>query len=230
MLVTFMALALAASSTLAHTPPLTPRKSLSFGPVHPHAKFTVGPAILTPSFRPISRDPIEIARRFADEVILPKGDSLWSSYVVREDSYTDSTTGVTYVYLRQLVNGIEVADGDININVLDGKVISYGDSVRGSHWQHPYIRWLTQPPASSTRAPPHPPTLTLRSLRPIRPFIALSSLKLFPASRSTKITSSSSTRPTAISPPFMSTTVLRVSPSSKHMVRWLSPPALRFHS
>lgn len=148
MLVTFVALALAASSsTLAHTP-LTPRKSLSFGPVHPHAKFTVAPAALPSSFR-FSRDPIEIARRFADEVILPKGpkgDALWSSYIVREDSYTDSTTGVTFVYLRQLVNGIEVADGDININVFEGKVISYGDSVRGSHWQLPCTRWLTQRP------------------------------------------------------------------------------------
>lgn len=132
MLVSYVALALAASSTLAHTP-LTPRKSLSFGPVHPHAKFTVGPAELPPSFRATSQDPIEIARHFANEVILLKEDARRHSYVIREDSYTDSTTGVTHVYLRQLVNGIEVADGDANINVLDGKVISYGNSVRGLH-------------------------------------------------------------------------------------------------
>jgi extracellular elastinolytic metalloproteinase len=131
MLVSFIALALAASSTLAHNP-LTPRKSLSFGPVHPHAKFTVEPAALPPSLRSTSGDPIEIARRFANEVILPSEDARRHSYVVREDSYTDSTTGVTHVYLRQLINGIEVADGNININVLDGNVISYGDSVSGS--------------------------------------------------------------------------------------------------
>ena len=130
MLVTFIALALAASSTLAHTP-LTPRKSLSFGPVHPHARFTVEPVVLPPSFHAASRNPIEVARRFANEVVLPKEDARRHSYVVREDSYTDSTTGVTHVYLGQLVNGLEVADGNININVLDGKVISYGDSVRG---------------------------------------------------------------------------------------------------
>ena len=139
MLVSFVALALATSSTLAHAP-LTPRKSLSFGPVHPHAKFTVEPAELPPSFRATSRDPIEIARQFADEVILSKDYARRHSYVVREDSYTDSTTGVTHVYLRQLINGIEVADGDININVLDRKVISYGDSVRGSHsHSHPWF-------------------------------------------------------------------------------------------
>ncbi len=146
MLVSFvaLALALATSSTVAHAP-LQPRKSLSFGPVHPHAKFTVEPAPLPPSFRSTSQDPIQIARQFADEVILPKDYARRHSYVVREDSYTDSTTGVTHSYLRQLVNGLEVADANININVLDGKVISYGDSVRGSiHIHTTMICWLTQ--------------------------------------------------------------------------------------
>jgi extracellular elastinolytic metalloproteinase len=37
---------------------------------------------------------------------------------------------VTHIYIRQLVNGLEVIDGDININVDEtGRVISFGDSV-----------------------------------------------------------------------------------------------------
>jgi hypothetical protein len=35
----------------------------------------------------------------------------------------DEWTGVTHVYVRQLVNGLEVADGNINLNIRDGNVI-----------------------------------------------------------------------------------------------------------
>ena len=92
MLVPFvaLALALAPSSSLAHARlGVVPRKSLSFGPVHPHAKFTVEPAGLPPSFRATAQDPIELARQFANEFILPKEDTRRHSYIVREDSYTD---------------------------------------------------------------------------------------------------------------------------------------------
>jgi len=36
---------------------------------------------------------------------------------VVKDYYTTKKSGVTHVYLRQLVNGIEVANGDANINI-----------------------------------------------------------------------------------------------------------------
>lgn len=35
---------------------------------------------------------------------------------------------MSHVYVKQLVNGLEVADGNINLNIKDGMVISYGDS------------------------------------------------------------------------------------------------------
>ena len=53
-----------------------------------------------------------------------------SSFYVRDDSYTDKNTGITHVHVRQTMYGFEVADGDMNINIKDGKVLSYGDSVR----------------------------------------------------------------------------------------------------
>jgi extracellular elastinolytic metalloproteinase len=49
-------------------------------------------------------------------------------FYIREDSYRDTTTGVSHIYLRQIVNGVEVSNADINLNILDGKVISFGDS------------------------------------------------------------------------------------------------------
>jgi extracellular elastinolytic metalloproteinase len=53
------------------------------------------------------------------------------SYRLREDSYRDPTTSVWHLYYRQVFIGgaLEVSDGDINLNVLNGQVISYGDSV-----------------------------------------------------------------------------------------------------
>lgn len=44
-------------------------------------------------------------------------------------SYTDTRTGVTHIYAKQLVNGLEVADGDWNINIdRTGSVLSFGTS------------------------------------------------------------------------------------------------------
>ena len=73
-------------------------------------------------------DPLDVARIFVDDVLsIQSAHGL--SYKIRKDSYTDKNTGVTHVYVRQLVNGLEVTDGDMNINIKDGVVLSYGTSV-----------------------------------------------------------------------------------------------------
>lgn len=72
--------------------------------------------------------PMKIARIFIDDV-LSSVSGEGKTYKIREDSYTDKNTGVTHVYARQVVNGLEVVDGDMNINIKDGMVISYGNSV-----------------------------------------------------------------------------------------------------
>jgi len=109
----------------------TRRKSLGFGPDHPHAVFRSNPRQFQSSaFSPVdpSLDPLHIARIFIEDVLAVTSNG--ASYHIRKDSYTDKNTGVTHVYVRQLVNGLEVADGDININIKDGMVVSYGNSVR----------------------------------------------------------------------------------------------------
>jgi hypothetical protein len=100
------------------------RKSLGFGPVLPHT-FQTTPH-RSPSFVPPnpSACPFETAQRFVDELL--RGEY---EYAIRDDSYTDKNTGVSHVYVRQIINGLEVADGDINVNVKDGVVLSWGDSV-----------------------------------------------------------------------------------------------------
>ena len=102
------------------------RKTLGFGPEHPHAVFHSTPyQIRTNGFVPMdaSSDPMVVAQAFVKD-ILPN-----ASFKLRSDSYTDKNTGVTHVYVRQLVNGLEVADGDMNLNIKDGVVLSYGNSV-----------------------------------------------------------------------------------------------------
>ncbi|KAF8197083.1 extracellular elastinolytic metallo proteinase [Pholiota molesta] len=127
------------------------RKSLGFGPEHPHAVFRSSPyQIKTNGFTPLdaSMDPLEVARIFVDDVLMNQVSSS-SSYKIRKDSYTDKNTGVTHVYVRQLVNGLEVADGDMNINVKDGMVISYGNSFYNGAIPEPY----SNPTVNAARNP-----------------------------------------------------------------------------
>src|SRR6266550_6644218 len=101
------------------------RKTLGFGPEHPHKVFKSSPYQI--QFAPdlTNPSPFDLARHFVQSQLSDGTD-----FHIRKDSYTDTRTGVTHVYVRQLVNGIEVADGDMNINIKDGIVLSYGSSVR----------------------------------------------------------------------------------------------------
>jgi len=103
-----------------HRPSL--RKSLAFGPGLPNARYTTSPdpQFTTSLFTP-SSDPFDVARAFLDNLVD-------TGYTIRSDSYTDKRSGVTHVYARQIINGLQVSDGNINLNIKNGKVISYGDT------------------------------------------------------------------------------------------------------
>ncbi|KAF8646606.1 hypothetical protein AX16_007174 [Volvariella volvacea WC 439] len=127
------------------------RKSLGFGPEHPHAVFHSSPyQIQTTGFVPMSPDacPFAVAKSFVNDLLADQlSDS--NTYRIRKDSYTDRTTGITHVYVRQIVNGLEVADGDINVNVKDGRIISYGNSFYRGSTPSP----LANPHVESSRQP-----------------------------------------------------------------------------
>ncbi|QRV95966.1 extracellular metalloproteinase MEP [Ceratobasidium sp. AG-Ba] len=111
-------LALFLSPTTGHST----RKSLRFGP-RPITRFVTQPHSTSAA---ASAHPFDVARAFLHSYID-------SEYFIRNDSYTDGNTGITHVYVRQLINGFEVADGNINLNVRDGQILSFGDSFfRGS--------------------------------------------------------------------------------------------------
>lgn len=45
-------------------------------------------------------------------------------------SYKDPRTGLTHIYVKQLVNGLEVIDGDLNLNLgREGQVLGWGCNV-----------------------------------------------------------------------------------------------------
>jgi extracellular elastinolytic metalloproteinase len=103
------------------------RKTLGFGPVHPHKVFDTTP-MQPSSFAPLSEesDPLEVAMLFINKLVAGQDGS---DYEIRKDSYTDSVTGITHVYAQQYKHSLEVADGVMNLNIKDGVVLSYGNSV-----------------------------------------------------------------------------------------------------
>ncbi|KAJ7736721.1 Fungalysin metallopeptidase-domain-containing protein [Mycena maculata] len=140
-----LAVAGLAGTALAHRVsdgPVQHRKSLGFGPVHKHAVYRSTPyQVVTNAFTrmPVDSDPFQVARLFVEDIL---ADQLSQSntYKIRKDSYTDSNTGITHVYVRQLVNGLEVSDGDMNINIKDGMVLSYGNSFYAGSTPSPFIQ------------------------------------------------------------------------------------------
>ncbi|KAI9598674.1 Fungalysin metallopeptidase-domain-containing protein, partial [Syncephalis fuscata] len=70
-----------------------------------------------------SGKPEDVARAFVRQQLKFKDND----YVVKS-FYATESTGVTHVYLKQLFQGIEVANGDISVHVdAKGAVIAYGD-------------------------------------------------------------------------------------------------------
>ncbi|TCD67718.1 Fungalysin/Thermolysin Extracellular metalloproteinase 5 [Steccherinum ochraceum] len=103
------------------------RKTLGFGPVHDHAVYNTEPLYSIQGFTSTHTDPFDVATEFISSLNLDAVGGA-STFRIRQDSYTDKNTGITHVYARQYINGVEVADGDINVNVKDGVILSYGDS------------------------------------------------------------------------------------------------------
>jgi extracellular elastinolytic metalloproteinase len=126
------------------------RKTLGFGPRNPKAVFRTNPEHIPEIAQGLKargvedEDPLEIAYEFAMQVTRSTRSAA-VTFRIRDDSYTDKSTGVSHVYVRQVIFGVEVADGDMNINIKDGKVISYGDSVSAIQCLSTSCRRLTFP-------------------------------------------------------------------------------------
>ncbi|KAF9174928.1 Fungalysin/Thermolysin Extracellular metalloproteinase 5 [Mortierella sp. AD011] len=118
-----------ASTVSAHRARVQP-----FGPELAHKEYLTHPSLATSSwgsfagrgndvfFTGSAANPQQAALDFVEQHLTD------SDYIVK-NAYTSKHNGVTHVYLRQRIDGLEVVNGDINVNVdKHGNVISYGDS------------------------------------------------------------------------------------------------------
>ncbi|SPO31555.1 related to extracellular elastinolytic metalloproteinase precursor [Ustilago trichophora] len=130
------------------------RKSLAWGPEHNHKVFAdlesandaaplrrgldstrkhaYAAAIHYVNAEVGPKTPYSVATRLAKHLLgyaqglAPSGHDFY----VRPDSYTDPSSGISHYFIRQLVNGLEVADGDLNINISpEGKILSFGSTL-----------------------------------------------------------------------------------------------------
>jgi hypothetical protein len=137
----WMALALVVSISALSVPPTQAQGA-------PQAPAGGGPGFLT---GPAAGDPLVIAldylRQHAGELGL-SGDDLREITV--KDRYVSAHNGVTHLYLRQRHQGVEVFNGDINVNIArDGSIINLGNGFVGGLAQRVNS---TQPALSAPQA------------------------------------------------------------------------------
>lgn len=106
------------------------RKSLSFGPTHERRRFVTKEYVQSKRLSALSIDDMHIAAVRLAEEIVHKSSSHEMSFFVREDSYVDPSSGLVHVYVKQMINGLTVEDGNLNVIFSsDGQVLSYGTSL-----------------------------------------------------------------------------------------------------
>ncbi|CAG8460326.1 16423_t:CDS:2 [Acaulospora colombiana] len=102
----------------------SPGHRRNFGPKLYHRKYEAPSIINNGALSDFSTaDPKEIAINFVLTKLHPTSD-----FVIK-NCYESEHNGVTHVYFKQVINGLFVSNGDLNVNVDQfGRVISYGDS------------------------------------------------------------------------------------------------------
>ncbi|KIJ11564.1 hypothetical protein PAXINDRAFT_15560 [Paxillus involutus ATCC 200175] len=103
-------------------------------------------------------NPYAVALHFVTQYNDPESGR---AYVIRPESYTDKTTGVTHIYARQIVGGIEFTNAHVNLNIRDGRVLNFSDSVRPlapslhTAFIHPHANYCAWLSSLSSHPPPH---------------------------------------------------------------------------
>ncbi|HZH29439.1 MAG TPA: T9SS-dependent M36 family metallopeptidase [Pyrinomonadaceae bacterium] len=108
----------------------TDKKPKQFG-YRPESASLHAPGKIAPLTAPRSGKPLDIALGFIKQSRQKMGLSETDVLDLKvTDQYTDSHNGVTHIYLRQQIDGIEVVSADMSTNVArDGKVINLNSSL-----------------------------------------------------------------------------------------------------
>ncbi|KAJ3367904.1 Fungalysin/Thermolysin Extracellular metalloproteinase 5 [Allomyces arbusculus] len=87
---------------------------------------------------PDTTDPRDVAKEYLTETLgFPENEFVTKNEV-------KSSTGVIIAYVRQVIHGLEVMNGDINMNIQNGQVTSIGDSFyRGARPSQPDLAALS---------------------------------------------------------------------------------------
>ncbi|KAJ3368143.1 Fungalysin/Thermolysin Extracellular metalloproteinase 5 [Allomyces arbusculus] len=103
-------------------------------PAIAHKTYTAVKRTSAPSLAAVNTDPKAAATAFlTNELHFPE-----SEFVVKD--VVPVSNGFTAVYVRQVINGLEVVNGDINLNIKDGQVVTYGDRFyRGARPSRPNL-------------------------------------------------------------------------------------------
>ncbi|KNE73228.1 hypothetical protein AMAG_17415 [Allomyces macrogynus ATCC 38327] len=113
---------------------------------------TVGPSALTAMTVPARQpkvDSQDAARAVATAYLTETLGFPASEFVIKNVVTTSS--GVTAVYARQLVHGLEVVNADVNINIKNGQIVAFGDSFyRGTRPSQPDLAALSDTAGSTT--------------------------------------------------------------------------------
>ena len=152
-------------SNISPRPQDPSRKSLAWGPEHQHKVFAdveaanneaapfrrgadstrkqaYAAAIHYVNAEVGPKTPNAVATRLAKHLLGYNNEGLAPSghdFYIRPDSYTDPSSGISHYFVRQLVNGLEVADGDLNINISpEGKILSFGSSLYAGQAPAPF--------------------------------------------------------------------------------------------
>ncbi|KAJ3358538.1 Fungalysin/Thermolysin Extracellular metalloproteinase 5 [Allomyces javanicus] len=119
-----------------------------------------------------------------------------------------TSAGVTAVYVRQLINGLEVVNGDINLNIQNGQVTSIGDSFyRGARPSQPDLAALSAAASSGlSGARAQSPVDAFKSLAAFVGSPSPTTVHVEPAPTPADQTGTSGDTPPATSPPLLQIT------------------------
>ncbi|KAJ3367910.1 Fungalysin/Thermolysin Extracellular metalloproteinase 5 [Allomyces arbusculus] len=137
-----------ARQTAAKVPTLAYKSFKILPPVNTLASATAATVPLIPDVtdpRDVAKtDPHDVAKTYLTDTLgFPENE-----WVIK--NVVKTSAGVTAVYVRQLINGLEVVNGDINLNIKNGQVMSIGDSFyRGARPSQPDLAALSAAALSS---------------------------------------------------------------------------------
>ncbi|KAJ3361320.1 Fungalysin/Thermolysin Extracellular metalloproteinase 5, partial [Allomyces arbusculus] len=133
-----------------------PTPAVKLFSILPPFNTTVGTSAPTATAVPVRQptaDSQDTARAIATAYLTNTLGFPSSEWVIK--NLVTTSSGVTAVYAQQLVNGLEVVNADVNINIKNGQIVAVGDSFyRGARPSQPDLAALSDAGSTTTGTSP----------------------------------------------------------------------------